>query len=98
MPPAGTVGENGLVTNVAVAGRLRAGVRLLLRPSGPLPRLSRRGQIFDVIVALGLGLAAILAGDDDDDRARPPVVGHGPDRPCRSRPASGARAVPADRA
>ena len=53
MPPAGQVGENGPVTNVAVVDRLRAGVRLLLRPSGPLPPLSRRGQIFDVVLALG---------------------------------------------
>ena len=50
MPRAGAVGENGPVTNVAVAGRLRDGVRLLLRPSGPLPPLSlarpdlRRGR------------------------------------------------------
>jgi signal transduction histidine kinase len=54
------------VTNVAVADRLRAGARLLLRPAGPLPALSRRGQIFDVVVALDLALAAILAGDHDD--------------------------------
>jgi hypothetical protein len=29
---------------MTVAGRLRAGIRLLLRPSGTLPRLSWRGQ------------------------------------------------------
>ena len=67
------VGENGLVMKMAVADRLRAGVRLLLRPSGELPRLSRRGQIFDVLVALGLGLAAILFGGSNDRQA-PDVV------------------------
>ncbi|HCT81069.1 MAG TPA: sensor histidine kinase [Micromonosporaceae bacterium] len=67
--------------NVAVADRLRAGVRLL-RPSGPLPPLSWRGQIFDVILALGLGLAAILAGDDEGDvERRGPVVPFDPDHP-----------------
>lgn len=76
-----TVGQNGQVMNVAVADRLRAGVRLL-RPSGPLPPLSWRGQIFDVILALGLGLAAILAGDDEGDvERRGPVVPFDPDHP-----------------
>ena len=67
-------GDNRPVTNVVVADRLRAGVRLLLRPSGSLPRLSWRGQVFDVIVVLGLLLAAIQAGGDD--RPRPPDVGY----------------------
>jgi len=63
------VGDNDRVTKMAVADRLRAGVRLLLRPTGELPRLSRRGQLFDVLVALGLGLAAILSGSNDDQPA-----------------------------
>ncbi len=83
MPQARTVGENGLVMSVAVAGRLRDGVRLLLRPSGPLPRLSWRGQIFDVIVALGLGLAAILVGDEGDVERRSPVVVYDPGHPMQ---------------
>src|SRR5882757_204414 len=58
----------------------RAGVRLL-RPSGPLPRLSWRGQIFDVILALGLGLAALLAGDHGDMGRQSPVVVYDPDYP-----------------
>jgi len=81
MPQAGIVGENGLVMSVALVRRLRAGVRLLLRPSGPLPRLSWRGQTFDVIVALGLLLAAILAGDNEDVGRRAPVVVYGPGHP-----------------
>ena len=85
MPEVWTRRENGLVMDVAVAGRLRDGVRqlrlLLLRPSDPLPPLSWRGQVFDVIVALGLGLAAILASDDDDAERRSPFTEPYPDRP-----------------
>jgi signal transduction histidine kinase len=73
-PPGGTIGENALVMNVAVADRLRAGFGLLLRPSGLLPRLSGRGQIFDVILALSLGLAAILASDGEDVERRSQAV------------------------
>jgi signal transduction histidine kinase len=50
------------VMNVPMADRLRDGVRLLLRPSGPLPRPSWRNQAFDAMVALGLSLTAIQAG------------------------------------
>jgi signal transduction histidine kinase len=75
MPRVGTVGENGPVMNVAVAGRLRDWVGLRLRSSAPLPPLSRRGQIFDVIVALSLLLfAAMLAGDGGDAERHGPVV------------------------
>ncbi|HEU4947619.1 MAG TPA: sensor histidine kinase [Kribbella sp.] len=58
---------------MGVADRLRAGVRLLLRPTGELPRLSRRGLLFDVLVALGLGLAAIRFGGDNE-RPAPDVL------------------------
>lgn len=68
MPLAGTVSENGPVMNVAV-GRLRDGVRQLLRPSGTLPPLSWRGQIFDVMLALGLLLAAFAFADSGDTSA-----------------------------
>jgi signal transduction histidine kinase len=74
MSRSGNVGENGLVMNAAVVGRLRAGLGLLLRPSGSLPPLSRRGQIFDVIVALSLSLAAILEGGDAHSTERRAVV------------------------
>jgi signal transduction histidine kinase len=50
--------------------RLRAGVRLLLRPSGTLASLPRRGQVFDVIMTLSLYLVAVAAGGDDDVPAR----------------------------
>jgi signal transduction histidine kinase len=94
MPPGRTVGENGEVMNVAVAGRLRDGVRLL-RPSGTLPRLSWRGQIFDVIVALSLGLAAIIGGGNGDAEYRPPAtVDHVYPGPVPEIPAIGARPVP----
>jgi signal transduction histidine kinase len=55
------------VSKVAGAERLRAGVRLLLRPSGTLAPLSWRGQAFDAFLALGLYLAAITVGAGDDE-------------------------------
>ena len=51
------------MTGRAMVIRLWAGIRSLARPVGPLPPLSRRGQVFDALVALGLGLVAIQAGD-----------------------------------
>jgi signal transduction histidine kinase len=83
MSRAGHVRENGPVMNVAVAGRLRAGVRLLLRPSGPLPPLTWRGQIFDLIVAVSLALAAVVGGDDGDLERRSPVVVNDPGYPMQ---------------
>ena len=47
---------------------MRAGLRQVLRRAGPLPALTRRGQIFDVAIVLALGLAAALAGQQDDER------------------------------
>jgi len=70
MPRAGTDGDNEPVTKVAVADRLRAGVRLVLRPSGAPPPLSRRGQVFDMLLALGLYLAAIQGGNGGDGPTR----------------------------
>lgn len=46
-------------------GRLRDGVRSMLRPSGPLPRLSWRGQLFDVALAVALIVGAIQGGEVD---------------------------------
>jgi signal transduction histidine kinase len=68
------VGENGQVMNVAVAGRLRDRIRSLLRPSGPLPPVSRRGQVFDVIVALCLVVAAAIGGEGDTEYRAPEIV------------------------
>ena len=52
--------------------RLRAGVRALARPTDPLPPLSRRSWVFDALLALGLGLVAIQAGDSGmQDREMP---------------------------
>jgi len=65
MPPGAVVGKNGRVIHVAVTRRLRDGARMLLRPSSPLPPVSWRGQLFDVLLALGLLLAAVLAGEGD---------------------------------
>ncbi|MFG1658411.1 sensor histidine kinase [Micromonospora chersina] len=41
--------------------QLRAWLSQLLRSSGPLPRPSRRAQVFDAVLALGLSLVAIQA-------------------------------------
>ena len=45
--------------------RLRAAARRVLRPAGTLPPLSRRGQVLDILLALGLAVLAIAAGGDD---------------------------------
>lgn len=53
-------------------------MRALLRPAGTLPPLSRRGQVFDAVLALGLGLVAIQAGGggiEDGPRVPPVEVG-----------------------
>jgi signal transduction histidine kinase len=77
------------VTGQTLADRLRAGVRALARPdSGALPPLSRRGQLFDVILALGLGLVAVQAGNSDaDDRPQPYAVEVEPGEVARRLPA-----------
>ncbi len=59
------IGKNGQVMTVALGDRLRGWGRLLLRPSGTLPRLSWRGWLFDASLALGLFLLAVEAGGDD---------------------------------
>ena len=46
-------------------GRLRAGVRRLLTPSGTLAPFSWRSQAFDTVLALSLALIAIAAGGGD---------------------------------
>ncbi|MGI5152063.1 sensor histidine kinase [Plantactinospora sp. CA-294935] len=68
------MGKNDLVMKGAMAGRLWAWLRLLLEPSGPLPTLSWRGRAFDVVVALGLLLAAIVEGDSQDREHGGPSV------------------------
>jgi signal transduction histidine kinase len=63
------------MTGRTVLTRLWAGIRSLARPAGPLPPLSRRGQAFDALLALGLGLVAIQAGDSGTgDRPAPVEV------------------------
>ncbi len=54
------------MTGRAMVIRLWAGIRSLARPVGSLPPLSRRGQLFDALLALGLGLVAVEAGANDE--------------------------------
>lgn len=97
MPQARAIGNNGPVRNVTVADRLRGWLRLLVRPAGPLPPLSRRGQIFDLLLALSLGLAALIAGEGDADTGNVERRGPGPifdpDNPTQV-PFPPARSVP----
>jgi signal transduction histidine kinase len=84
MPQIAILGKNGLVMNVAVAARLKAGLKLL-RPSDSLPRLTWRGQVLDVVVALSLFVAAVSegGGDGDVERHQGPVVVINPDHPVQ---------------
>jgi signal transduction histidine kinase len=45
-----------------------------VRASGALPPLTRRGQLFDVVLALGLLLAALMAGNEDETVRETPVM------------------------
>jgi signal transduction histidine kinase len=69
----------------AVTDRLRTGWRALLRRSGPPPKPTVRGQVFDVALALGLALIAIRAGGGDEPqrpyRVEMPGPGLPPPRP-----------------
>lgn len=59
----------------ALLDRTRAGARALTRPADPLPPPTLRGRVFDAVVALGLGLLAIQAGDNGaQDRPLPESV------------------------
>ncbi|MFC7482456.1 sensor histidine kinase [Luedemannella flava] len=60
-------------------GRLRERVRRLLAPSGTLPPLSWRGQLFDALVALALLLAAVAQGDGGDSPQRTTMVPYVPE-------------------
>jgi signal transduction histidine kinase len=59
MPPGRPGGQNGSMNRQKVIGWLRASVR----PADTLPPLTLKGRVFDALLALGLALAAIQAGD-----------------------------------
>ena len=65
MPGGRCVGENGPVINEPWAQRLRDTgkglARQAIRPTGPLPRPTRRSQLFDVLLALVLGIFSVVA-------------------------------------
>ncbi|WP_245724826.1 sensor histidine kinase [Micromonospora citrea] len=50
------------MTDAATTTHPRPWLSRLLRPSGPLPRPSRRSLVLDAVLALGLALVAIQAG------------------------------------
>jgi signal transduction histidine kinase len=55
MPRVPRSGENAPVMSASVAVRLRDGIRSLWRPTGPLPRPTRRGYAFDAVLVLAFG-------------------------------------------
>ncbi|WP_435839966.1 sensor histidine kinase [Streptomyces chilikensis] len=59
MPWRPRVGENAPVTSASVADRLRDGIGSLWRPTGPLPRPTRRGLVFDVVLVLAFGFVML---------------------------------------
>ena len=74
---AGGVGQNGQVRIRAAVER----VRLLLRPSGPLPPVSWRGQLFDAGLAVALMAVALVAGDNSGGDVSQKVVVAEPEVP-----------------
>jgi signal transduction histidine kinase len=62
--------------------RLRYWARLLVRPTGPPPSPTRRNQIFDAVLALAIGVAAVRYALGDQDVPSLIVDGmQGPARP-----------------
>nr|WP_240958371.1 histidine kinase [Streptomyces chilikensis] len=47
------------MTSASVADRLRDGIGSLWRPTGPLPRPTRRGLVFDVVLVLAFGFVML---------------------------------------
>ncbi len=53
------------MTIAAMAARLRAWAWTAVRPSDGLPTLTRRGKVFDALLALSLLVMALIGGEDD---------------------------------
>lgn len=69
-------GQNGPVMKVTSADRLRGAAKALKRATGPLPRPTRRGLVFDAALALALGIATVqYAAEHADGRVRAVVDG-----------------------
>jgi len=71
-----------------------AAIRSLARPVSSLPPLSRRGWVFDALVALGLALVALQAGDVGHGDAK--VTRYGPVDPSLPFPDAPIRPLPPD--
>jgi signal transduction histidine kinase len=59
MPQPGSAGQNGQVTSASIGERIRAAGRWLRRPTGPLPRPTRRNLLFDAGLTLAVMLVAV---------------------------------------
>ncbi|WP_369216833.1 sensor histidine kinase [Streptomyces flavofungini] len=70
---------SGRATNAsALKERLREAARRALRPTGPAPRLTRRGQYFDLLVAAAFAIATVYyALDVADNQVREVLLGVG---------------------
>lgn len=53
--------------SLPIGRRLRDWATLLVRPTGPPPRPTRRNQIFDAMLALAIGIAAVRYAIGDQD-------------------------------
>jgi signal transduction histidine kinase len=59
MPWPGSAGQNGQVTSASIGVRIRAAGQWLRRPTGPLPRPTRRNLLFDAGLTLAVMLVAV---------------------------------------
>jgi signal transduction histidine kinase len=65
-PVAGLSGRIGQMS-MPIGERLRVLAKRLVRPSGPPPRPTLRNQIFDAVLALAIGIAAVRYAISDQD-------------------------------
>ncbi|WP_281262326.1 sensor histidine kinase [Saccharothrix carnea] len=63
------------MTNAPVVDRLRAWTTLVVLPTGPLPRPTVRNYVFDVVLALVIGVASVGYAVDSQDVPARVVVG-----------------------
>ena len=78
----------GPLTDRPIVDRLREGALMLVRPTGPLPRPTRRNLVFDAVLAVAVWVAIMQYGFGDEpnpldkvaiDRVFGPVIIHTPE-------------------